>query len=141
MNSLLPFILIGLLFLVSLGIFLGLIVGQIVRFLLREKRNRIIADAILGVLAAFLGNHISFWAWTHADNTGMRRKFILWDEDGQLIHWRTALAENELILALMAALALIMFWHLTAMVLAKRRKNHGQWHSSSETRSITKPCS
>jgi uncharacterized membrane protein YeaQ/YmgE (transglycosylase-associated protein family) len=102
----------------TIGLIVGLIIGGIFQFLLGKGLKRLVASAILGIVGAIVGMSISGWASEKTYNAGAHRHF-LWDPNGQLISWRTFLAENEMLLVVTLAVLLVTVWHVVPLVIRR----------------------
>jgi uncharacterized membrane protein YeaQ/YmgE (transglycosylase-associated protein family) len=104
-----------------LGLVVGWLIGIVMTRLLPASESKIIADLISGVVGCLAGVFISGWASKRTFNSGMPRSFFIWDENGQAIDWRTALAEHQGLLAILGAVILVVLWRLA--VVARRKAN------------------
>ena len=107
---------------ILIGLLTGLLTGFLLQLLLRGRRTRLIASMVLGVIGAITAVSISGWASERTYNAGEPRRFFLWDSDGRLIDWRTALAENRFLLVVLCAAALVTLWHFAPWLFRKLRQ-------------------
>src|SRR5207245_6932543 len=116
----------------TIGLIVGLITGVVFQFVLGKRLKLLVASAILGIVGAIAGMSISGWASEKTYNAGAHRRF-LWDPNGQLINWRTFLAENEMLLVAISAMVLVTVWHVGPLLIQKLR------HWSAERRKVLGP--
>jgi uncharacterized membrane protein YeaQ/YmgE (transglycosylase-associated protein family) len=105
---------------IALGLALGGLTGIIMTGLLRQSKSKVIADLVFGVVGCLLGVFISGWASRHTFNAGVRREYFIWDENGQAVDWRTALAEHQWLIAILGAIVLVVLWRFAVVAYRKR---------------------
>src|SRR5216684_6689300 len=115
-----------------IGLLAGLITGVAFQFVLGKRLKQLVISAILGIVGAIVGMSISGWASEKTYNAGAHRRF-LWDPNGQIVNWRTFLAENEMLLVVISAVIIVTLWHVVPLLIqrlqhlsAERRKALGQ---------------
>ena len=96
-----------------IGLLSGVITGLVFQVVLGKRLKQLVVSAILGLVGAIVGTSISGWASEKTYNAGSHRRF-LWDPNGQLINWRTLLAENRMVLV-------VTLWHVIPWLTEKLR--------------------
>src|SRR5713226_6400176 len=101
-----------------IGLLAGLITGVAFQFVLGKRLKQLVISAILGIVGAIVGMSISGWASEKTYNAGAHRRF-LWDPNGQIVNWRTFLAENEMLLVVISAVIIVTLWHVVPLLIQK----------------------
>jgi len=115
-----------------IGLLAGLITGVAFQFVLGKRLKQLVISAILGIVGAIVGMSISGWASEKTYNAGAHRRF-LWDPNGQIVNWRTFLAENEMLLVVISAVIIVTLWHVVPLLIQKLQ----QW--SADRRRLASP--
>ena len=116
-------IVIFLLIWIALGLALGWLTGVVMTWFLRKSKSKIIVDLVLGVVGCLTGVFVSGWASERTFNSGARRAYSIWDENGRAVDWRTALAEHQGLIAILGAILFVMCWHFA--VVAHKKADEG----------------
>ncbi|MCA1623317.1 MAG: hypothetical protein LC768_11595 [Acidobacteria bacterium] len=105
-----------------LGASLGLITGLVMNRQMPSSKSKVFIDLIFGVIGFSTGFLISAWASTHTFNPGLSREYFIWDENGRAIDWRTALADNQLLLSFCGAIFSVILLRVVVGTYKKRKQ-------------------
>ena len=104
----------------ALGALLGLIARVAMTWLFGLRGSRAVVDLILGAMGSVLGALVSGWASQHTFNSGALRTYYIWDETGRAVDWKTAIAEHQLLIAVLGAILLVACSHSALAVYNHR---------------------